>query len=61
MQTVPRPLLGQLADSGALVLPLGDSELQGLARIIRQAGGLRTDYFGECRFVKWIGEYGWEE
>ena len=61
VQAVPRPLLEQLAEKGALVLPLGDSELQGLARIIRESSGLRTDYFGECRFVKWIGEYGWEE
>jgi protein-L-isoaspartate(D-aspartate) O-methyltransferase len=61
VQSVPRPLLEQLAENGALVLPLGDSELQGLARIIRESSGLRTDYFGECRFVRWIGEYGWEE
>ena len=61
VQAVPRPLVEQLADVGALVLPLGDAELQGLARIRRQGGGLHVDYFGECRFVKLIGEYGWEE
>jgi len=59
-QSVPRPLLEQLSDGGALVLPLGEAELQGLARIRRQGGGLQVDYFGECRFVKLIGEYGWE-
>ena len=61
VQSVPRPLVEQLADGGALVLPLGDVDLQGLARIRRQGSGLRVDYFGECRFVKLIGEYGWEE
>ena len=98
-QSVPRPLIEQLADDGALVLPLGEEELQGLARIRRQGpavggprvgafsmdrsplrgasgqdwslgaaksnaipgGSLTVDYFGECRFVKLIGEYGWEE
>lgn len=59
-QSVPRPLLEQLCDGGALVLPLGEAELQGLARIRRRGGGLQVDYFGECRFVKLIGEYGWE-
>ena len=61
VHSVPRPLIEQLADGGALVLPLGDADLQGLARIRRQASGLHVDYFGECRFVKLIGESGWEE
>jgi protein-L-isoaspartate(D-aspartate) O-methyltransferase len=60
VQQVPRPLLQQLADGGHLVLPLGEADLQGLARIRKGAGGLQVDYFGECRFVKLIGEYGWE-
>lgn len=61
VQSVPRPLIEQLADGGTLVLPLGEIELQGLARIRRAGCGLHVDYFGECRFVKLIGEYGWEE
>lgn len=59
-QSVPRPLLQQLTEGGSMVLPLGEAELQGLARIRRHAGNLQVDYFGECRFVKLIGEYGWE-
>ncbi len=58
---VPRPLVEQLAPSGALVLPLGEIDLQGLARIRRGKQGLQVDYFGECRFVKLVGPYGWEE
>jgi protein-L-isoaspartate(D-aspartate) O-methyltransferase len=57
---IPRPLVQQLADGGSLVLPLGEDDLQGLARIRKHAGRLHMDYFGECRFVKLIGEYGWE-
>jgi protein-L-isoaspartate(D-aspartate) O-methyltransferase len=60
VQQVPRPLVEQLADGGRLVLPLGEPELQGLARIRKDGSGLHLDYFGECRFVKLIGQYGWE-
>jgi protein-L-isoaspartate(D-aspartate) O-methyltransferase len=60
VQQVPRPLLEQLDLHGRLVLPLGDADLQGLARIRKTVSGLQADYFGECRFVKLIGQYGWE-
>jgi len=60
VQQIPRPLLDQLADSGHLVLPLGEAELQGLARLQKKSGELDLKYFGECRFVKLIGPYGWE-
>lgn len=59
-QQVPRPLIQQLTEGGCLVLPLGEADLQGLARIRKQGSRLQVDYFGECRFVKLIGEYGWE-
>jgi protein-L-isoaspartate(D-aspartate) O-methyltransferase len=61
VQDVPRPLLEQLAEGGRLVLPLGEADLQGLACLRRTIGGLKLDYCGECRFVKLIGRYGWEE
>ena len=60
VQHVPRPVVEQLAPGGCVVLPLGEADLQGLARIRKQSGGLQMDYYGECRFVKMIGEYGWE-
>jgi protein-L-isoaspartate(D-aspartate) O-methyltransferase len=60
VQQIPRPLVEQLADNGYLVLPLGEAELQGLARIQKSGPGLEVHYFGECRFVKLIGPYGWE-
>jgi protein-L-isoaspartate(D-aspartate) O-methyltransferase len=61
VREVPRPLVAQLAAHGRMVLPLGDAELQGLACIRRADEGLQVNYCGECRFVKMIGEYGWEE
>ena len=60
--TIPRPLLAQLASGGRLVLPIGEEELQTLVRLRRRPdGGLAEEYFGECRFVKLRGCYGWEE
>lgn len=61
VQQVPRPLVEQLADGGHLVLPLGEADLQGLARIQKKGGKLDVKYFGDCRFVKLIGPYGWED
>lgn len=60
VRRIPRPLLEQLSDGGYLVLPLGDADLQGLARIRKNGKELDVKYFGECRFVKLIGPYGWE-
>lgn len=57
---VPRPLIAQLADRGRLVFPIGEEELQTLVRIRKEGERLREEYFGECRFVKLVGRYGWE-
>ena len=57
---IPRPLVGQLRDGGRLVFPIGEEELQTLVRIRKEETGLREEYFGDCRFVKLVGRYGWE-
>ena len=57
---LPRPLLAQLRMGGRLVLPIGEEDLQTLVRIWKEPSGLREEYFGECRFVKLRGEYGWD-
>lgn len=58
---IPRPLLEQLRPGGCLVLPMGEKDLQTLVRLRKDKGGLTEDYLGECRFVKLMGTYGWED
>ena len=57
---LPRPLLSQLIPGGRLLLPIGEEELQTLVKVSKEPTGLREDYFGDCRFVKLRGRYGWE-
>jgi protein-L-isoaspartate(D-aspartate) O-methyltransferase len=58
---IPRPLVEQLADDARFVLPMGDENMQTLVRLRKRQGALKEDCLGECRFVKLIGAYGWEE
>ena len=58
---VPRPLTEQLALGGRLVIPVGDTWSQTLTCIRQTTDGLKFEYHGGCRFVRLIGEYGWEE
>jgi protein-L-isoaspartate(D-aspartate) O-methyltransferase len=57
---IPRPLLEQFGAHGCLVLPMGDDDVQTLARIRRGPDGLAEECLGECRFVKLLGSHGWE-
>lgn len=57
----PKPLIGQLAAGGALVIPLGDEESQVLRCIRRTPEGLSEEPLGDCRFVKLRGKYGWQD
>ena len=50
-----------IGERGRLVLPMGEDELQTLVRLRRGPEGLVEEYLGECRFVKLLGSYGWEE
>ncbi|HLK11542.1 MAG TPA: protein-L-isoaspartate(D-aspartate) O-methyltransferase [Candidatus Binatia bacterium] len=58
---IPRPLLGQLAPGGSLVLPMGEEEVQMLVRLRQRPEGLVEEYLGGCRFVRLVGRHGWEE
>ncbi len=58
---IPRPLLGQLAPGAALVLPMGEEELQMLVRLRQRPEGLVEEYLGGCRFVRLVGRHGWNE
>jgi protein-L-isoaspartate(D-aspartate) O-methyltransferase len=58
---VPRALLGQLADPGRMVIPVGSREDQDL-RVIRLADGrIESHNATMCRFVPLVGEQGWRD
>jgi protein-L-isoaspartate(D-aspartate) O-methyltransferase len=57
----PPALLGQLADDGILVIPLGSQESQTLQAIQRHQGGLRRRRLTGCRFVPLVGQQGWPD
>jgi len=58
--TVPPPLIDQLADEGALVIPVGDPYIQRLLVVEKRGGKLYKKWGIECVFVPLIGEYGWK-
>lgn len=58
MPGIPMPLLDQLKPDGRLIAPIGEEELQTLVRIRRRKGRWQEEYFGECRFVRMTGRYG---
>lgn len=58
---IPQPLVDQLAVGGRLVIPVGDSTDQDLVRITKTEEGVKREDLGGCRFVKLIGQYGWED
>jgi protein-L-isoaspartate(D-aspartate) O-methyltransferase len=58
---VPPPLIGQLADGGRLVAPVGPHGIQELVRVVREGEKLRRETHGGVVFVPLIGEHGWRE
>ncbi len=58
---VPEPLRSQLAESGRLILPVGDAENQELVLLERHGNSFDTITLEPCRFVPLIGYYGWKE
>ncbi|NNM32240.1 MAG: protein-L-isoaspartate O-methyltransferase, partial [Gemmatimonadetes bacterium] len=56
---VPEALLGQLADPGILVCPVGDRHLQELHVIRREGGRDHRSTTLPCRFVPLVGDGGW--
>lgn len=57
---VPASLIGQLADGGRLVIPVGDRHSQQLVRVRRQGTHTHTENLGAVAFVPLIGEQGWD-
>ena len=58
---VPAPLVDQLDMGGRLVMPVGGHHSQELLKIEKTRTGIKTTNLGGCRFVKLIGEHGWQE
>jgi protein-L-isoaspartate(D-aspartate) O-methyltransferase len=58
---IPYPLVNQLAMGGRMVIPVGDQHTQELIKIYRDEKGIHQTTLGGCRFVKLVGEYGWQD
>ena len=59
---VPQKLLSeQLVDGGLAVLPIGPDDEQMLVVVRREGAKLHTTDVCPCRFVKLIGDEGWED
>jgi len=54
-------LLGQLKEGGVAVLPVGPQDDQMLVEVRRVENDLKVTELCACRFVKLIGEEGWEK
>ena len=57
---IPKPLIDQLAVGGKLVIPVGDNHVQELLKLEKTENGIQTTKLGGCRFVKLIGQHGWD-
>ncbi|MCC2546215.1 protein-L-isoaspartate(D-aspartate) O-methyltransferase [Hymenobacter sp. BT175] len=58
--TIPRGLLQQLRVGGALVIPVGDEQVQRMMRVVRESEDeFSKEVFEEFRFVPLLGRAGW--
>ena len=57
---IPNVLLAQLAVGGRMVLPVGNEYTQDMVKIVKDEEGWHQVSLGGCRFVKLIGENGWD-
>ena len=55
---VPGPLFDQMKEGGIMVIPIGGRWEQELVTARKEAGNLRKEYLGGCRFVPLLGERG---
>jgi protein-L-isoaspartate(D-aspartate) O-methyltransferase len=58
---IPEPLISQLTDSGRLIIPVGDQNVQELQLLTRDAGEVHIENLASVRFVDLIGEHGWRD
>ncbi len=57
---IPAPLVAQLAVGGRMVVPVGQMYSQTLMKLVRDENGIHQSDLGGCRFVKLVGEHGWD-
>jgi len=58
---MPQPLLKQLADGGLIIAPVGGAGVQELIVAEKKAAHITKRFICDVRFVKLLGEYGFEE
>jgi protein-L-isoaspartate(D-aspartate) O-methyltransferase len=58
---IPAALIQQLAVGGRLVAPVGNQHSQDLIKVVKDTHGVHQSSLGGCRFVKLVGEHGWQE
>ncbi len=58
---IPEPLVKQLADGGLIVAPVGYGGVQELAACEKKANKIIERLICDVRFVKLLGEYGFEQ
>jgi protein-L-isoaspartate(D-aspartate) O-methyltransferase len=57
---IPQPLVGQLAEGGTLVVPVGGRDIQDLITLHKQGRSFIQESHGGVRFVPLVGKHGWE-
>ena len=57
---IPSSLVDQLVDGGVLVIPVGSASEQTVVRVVRKGQRTIETPTLACRFVKLIGEKGWD-
>lgn len=56
---IPEPLVEQLADSGRMIIPVGDRDVQELQLVTKKDGDVQIRHLENVRFVSLIGAHGW--
>jgi protein-L-isoaspartate(D-aspartate) O-methyltransferase len=59
--TVSQVLIGQLAEGGRLVIPVGTLQLQRLQVVSKRGDGLSVRDLDPCQFVPLVGKQAWPE
>jgi protein-L-isoaspartate(D-aspartate) O-methyltransferase len=61
MPRIPEPLINQLAEGGLMVGPVGGAGVQELVVCEKRQDKIIDKVVCDCRFVKLLGKYGFEE